>query len=314
MIHFRNKTESINQTDSQTNMTSCLINKLELLDLSEKHKFIETNNAIMDVLSMIEQKLNVKINQPMSEKLRAEIKSKLVAINSSWNKLTTLHYKDMFRKEIAKRTLKIRIPSCDFSEDSLKSRFEIMQEEFNDAKAENYRLEKSMKELNAELFDLKCKLHNSQTRLSLGTSKYAQEKAFEIIQQTSSTIEQASAIATLDLQARLQGKRHTIKNILLSPDVIELDSNETDRPCTSSSQPTTIRNMTSGSDNFAKFMSYARKSLDPKDKSKQLNGVHYPNLAKLTKLSQRKNYYLVSERQKVRLKQQIKGTVNTFIS
>ena len=280
------------------------------MDLMIKHNLSDKNDIIIDVTKLIEGQLKAQLVAPISEKLESNIRSKIATLSSAWSKLSSDAYKELFRKEIAKRSFKIQVPACDLTDDSLVSRFEMVQEQFNDSRLENGRLEKTIKDLNAELNELKAKLSHTRLNVAIETGRQASLKALETIAQA----EQVSALATIDLQAKLAGKRHTIRNIITEPDIIELaDGGQS----LNTSLPTSELIDTAGlsnSPNFTNFILQTRRRIERekyrelKDKEKvEFVDKSFPTLTKLVKFSQRKNYYLVGERQRGRLKTQIKG-------
>ena len=288
-------------------MTFVSVNKQSVLDLLNKYKYDVTYDAIMDVAKLMENQLNVKLACPISAKLHTDIKAKLISLTSAWGKLSTDLYKEMFRKEMSKRTFKIKLPAADLTDDSVVARLEVIQEQYNETKTENYKLEKTIKELNNELNELKAKLNHTNLNITMETTKHASIKALETIAKA----EQVSALATIELQAKLNGKQKTIRNIITEPDILEILDGK--QPALSASfpvnQPINVSGLAS-STSFTNFLFETRKRLEleklkeAKDKSKQ-------DKCKISKIMHRKNFYLVSARQKGRIKSQIKGK-NTF--
>ena len=288
-------------------MTDCLISKTEMLDLLHRHNFDENEAAIQEMVQLIQRKLNVNLNSPISDKLRFELKSKLNTLKISWTRLSTDFYKDLFRKEIFKRTCKIKVPPSDLNDDGLLSRFKVLQDEHADTKTQNSRLEKSVRDLQLELSNMRSKLCHAQANINVETGRQAQYKAVEIMAQA----EQASAQATLDFHAKLQGKRNTIKNILIAPYLAEMNETGAAQQQSQPKPQLWTYQQPSTSASCSQQSSMSLLNLPPGTplftKAVTPNGGNEKSKEKLNKFLHRKNYYLVGERQKVRLKSQIKG-------
>jgi len=279
-------------------MNIASINKQSALELLANHNYDATDEAILDVVKLIESQLDVQLANPISAKLKAAIKTQLISMLSSWCKLSSDVYKEMFRKEMSKRFFKIKVPAADLTDESLIARFEVVQEQYSESKLENSKLEKSIKDLNNELNELKAKLNHANCNLTLETGKQASMRALETIVQA----EQVSALATIDLQAKLVGKRNTIRNIITEPDILEiLDGKQPS--VSSSSQPISSAGLAS-SPNFTSFLLQTRKRLQT-ESLKERREHNKDN--RISKLMQRKNFYMVSSRQKGRIRSQIKS-------
>ncbi len=278
-------------------MNIASINKQSALELLANHNYDATDEAILDVVKLIESQLDVQLANPISAKLKAAIKTQLISMLSSWCKLSSDVYKEMFRKEMSKRFFKIKVPAADLTDESLIARFEVVQEQYSESKLENSKLEKSIKDLNNELNELKAKLNHANCNLTLETGKQASMRALETIVQA----EQVSALATIDLQAKLVGKRNTIRNIITEPDILEILDGK--QPSVSSSQPISSAGLAS-SPNFTSFLLQTRKRLQT-ESLKERREHNKDN--RISKLMQRKNFYMVSSRQKGRIRSQIKS-------
>lgn len=289
-------------------MTHATISKLTVLDLLIKYNHEVTDEIIEDVTKLIESQLDVKLTHPISSKLYTDIKAKLITLKSAWSKLSTDVYKEMFRKEMSRRSFKIKLPAADLTDESMVARLEVIEERYVETKADNTKLEKTIKELNAELDELKAKLNHTSFNLTLETNKHASIKALETIAQA----EQVSAMATIELQAKLNGKQKTIRNIITEPDILEILDGK--QPTLSTSFPgteTINASRLASSSNFTSFLFETRKRLEL-EKLKAENMKNKTEVSKITKFKKRENFYLVSARQKARIKSQIKGLNTNF--
>jgi hypothetical protein len=278
-------------------MNIASINKQSALELLANHSYDATDEAILDVVKLIESQLNVELANPISAKLKVSIKTQLISLLSSWCKLSSDVYKEMFRREMSKRFFKIKVPASDLTDESLIARFEVVQEQYSESQLENSKLEKSIKDLNNELNELKAKLNHANCNLTLETGKQASMRALETIVQA----EQVSALATIDLQAKLVGKRNTIRNIITEPDILEILDGK--QPSGSSSQPINSAGLGS-SPNFTSFLLQTRRRLQTESLKER---KEFNKDSRISKLMQRKNFYMVSSRQKGRIRSQIKS-------
>lgn len=260
------------------------ISKAAVLDLLVKNDLVESNELIAQCVQLIESELKIKINSPISQKLRRDIVSRIRIIKEAWTKVSTDSYRELYKQDIIqhRRKFKLCVPSQDIASDSLTLRFESVQEKLTESKSENVELTSKVKELNRELYELRSRfLMLPETSSGL------------TINQVANDMQQGKQLA--------KNKQNTIRNM--------------DNPGSQSNQNMPQQSSINTTDFIleARRRHEAEKARDllryEKEKNEAEHAKHYPNLHKLTRISQRKNYYLTSPRQKFRLKEQIKGSI-----
>jgi hypothetical protein len=274
------------------------LRKIAILDLLLKNDLVESNELILQFVQLIENELNIVINKPISAKLRRDIITRIKVIKEAWTKISTEAYRELYREDIIrhKRIFKLCIPSQDISSDSLALKYEAVQEKFAESKSENSRLEVNIKDLNRELRELRSKfLMLPETSSYLATNNHA---AIETIDQVASDMQQGRQL--------MKAKSTTIRKMCETESQQQQLHQQQNRASQSGMNTADLILDTRRRYEQEKAREVAKYE---REKNEAELFKHYPNLHKLTRVSQRKNYYLTSPRQKARLKEQIKGSI-----
>jgi hypothetical protein len=244
-----------------------------------------TNDAVDEAGKLIEEELEIKLANPMSEELKNEIRSKFLILKKAWQKQSGGNTRQVFRSEIEKQMYRISLNNSDIEQDSLLNKYQATQDLYEIERRKKHKLKESMRGLNAELELLKRKLEETENELHVAKSKREEIKAIR-------------TETGLKISFRTE----------FNKDVNEVPRN---------SNPNTIRGMfesgavvpsrTKDIDLSTKTMLVAQKY---KERDiKKLKDDDYPALSRVVKYVRRKSYYLVSRRQRNRLNKQIKDSI-----